>query len=159
MRACVNCTLLQAARRRARKYREGRFEMHLFPPAATIHQYTQSYFLSGTDATGVPIKWTRIIKLGNAPGDGMPNRLRLPHNNAKPAYARSPGRTGPPRRRTPCGMCEINRQDFVCLGRLRLLQPPFSLDRKQRVHRRELATCSYIRRQNSGSPVPTQDAH
>ena len=113
--AHANCTLLQAARRRLREYREGRFEMHLFPPAATIHQYTQSYFLSGTDATGVPIKWTRIIKLENAPGDGMPNRLRLPHHNAKPAYGHLVElvRADAELR---CGICEIYRQDFVCLG-------------------------------------------
>lgn len=111
----ANCSLLQAARRRLREYREGPIEMRLFPPAATIHQYTQSYFLSGTDAEGAPVNWTRIIKLEDAPDDALPNRLRLPHHNHKPAYDELVAlvRADAELR---CGICEIYRQDFVCLG-------------------------------------------
>ena len=81
-------SVLEPARRRLREMRQGRLEMKLFPPAATIHQYTQSYFLSGTDATGVPVKWTRIIKLENVSADALPGHLRLPRQNAKPGYGR-----------------------------------------------------------------------
>ena len=89
----LHCTkscasVLEPARRRLREMRQGRLEMKLFPPAATIHQYTQSYFLSGTDATGVPVKWTRIIKLENVSADALPGHLRLPRQNAKPGYGR-----------------------------------------------------------------------
>ena len=85
------------------------------PPAATIHQYTQSYFLSGTDATGVPVKWTRIIKLENVSADALPGHLRLPRQNAKPGYGRlvEMVRADPELR---CGICDIYRQDFVCFG-------------------------------------------
>lgn len=95
--------------------RQGRLEMKLFPPAATIHQYTQSYFLSGTDATGVPVKWTRIIKLENVSADALPGHLRLPRQNAKPGYGRlvEMVRADPELR---CGICDIYRQDFVCFG-------------------------------------------
>ena len=89
--------------------------MRLFPPAATIHQYTQSYFLSGTDATGVPVKWTRIIKLENAPDDAMPDHLRLPHHNAKPAHSHLVELVRADAE-IRCGICDIYRQDFVCLG-------------------------------------------
>ena len=95
--------------------RQGRLEMKPFPPAATIHQYTQSYFLSGTDATGVPVKWTRIIKLENVSADALPGHLRLPRQNAKPGYDRlvEMVRADPELR---CGICDIYRQDFVCFG-------------------------------------------
>ena len=115
---CVkNCAriILEPARKRLRELRQGRFEMRLFPPAATIHQYTQSYFLSGTDATGVPVKWTRIIKLENAPDDAMPDHLRLPHHNAKPAHSHLVELVRADAE-IRCGICDIYRQDFVCLG-------------------------------------------
>ena len=116
----LHCTkscasVLEPARRRLREMRQGRLEMKLFPPAATIHQYTQSYFLSGTDATGVPVKWTRIIKLENVSADALPGHLRLPRQNAKPGYGRlvEMVRADPELR---CGICDIYRQDFVCFG-------------------------------------------
>ena len=119
LRCDKNCsrTILEPARIRLRELRQGRFEMRLFPPAATIHQYTQSYFLSGTDATGVPVKWTRITKLENAPDDAMPDQLRLPahHHNAKPPYGHLVEMVRADAE-IRCGICDIYRQDFVCFG-------------------------------------------
>ena len=107
--------ILEPARRRLRELRQGRFEMRLFPPGATIHQYTQSYFLSGTDATGVPVKWTRIIKLESATDDAMPDHLRLPLQNAKADYGNLVEMVRADAE-IRCGICDIYRQDFVCLG-------------------------------------------
>lgn len=113
---CTNphCPLLNRARLLLRQYQSPYpFEMRLFPPGSFIHQYTQSYFLSATDMRGNPVSWTHIYRLEETPI--LPANMTLPHLNKKSSYdhilrfvTRDP--------ELRCSICNIYRQDFVCLG-------------------------------------------
>jgi hypothetical protein len=109
--ASPSCALLAGARRLVRAYRSRRFEIALFPPAATIHRYTQSYFLSATDLDGRPIQWTQLYRLEEV--STLPYNMTLPRKNAKASYAHILRflRNDSELR---CGVCDVYRQDFAC---------------------------------------------
>lgn len=107
--ACDNtrCSLLERARSFIQQLSRRTFTMKLFPPHATIHFYTQSYFLSATDAKGTPVRWTRISRLEEA-------RPRS-HKNKKSDYSHILKYLMDDRS-LRCDVCRVYHQDFVCFG-------------------------------------------
>ena len=88
--------------------------------------YTQSYFLSATDAAGSPVQWTRILRLeeltssADFPGVDPSQQAALikkgkAAENFKPPYEGIINlvRADDDLR---CGICRVYRQDFACLG-------------------------------------------
>ena len=54
---------------KAKYFASAKLTLHLTPPHTTIHFRTQSYFLSSTDAQGVPMSWDRIGRLETLEAD------------------------------------------------------------------------------------------
>lgn len=103
----ASCSLLREARQLARQMARREIEMRLFPPHATIHFYTQSYFLSATDMSGAPVRWTRIHRLEET--------QPMFRENQKDDYSHIMNFLHQDRA-LRCDICRVYRQDFVCFG-------------------------------------------
>jgi hypothetical protein len=102
-----------------------RLVVGLVPPHATIHFLSQSYFLSSTDARGVPVQWDLLARLESLPTDlaQVASALlgkagsTLPRRNAKADPARQQLVKALLNDTTAaCRLCRVYRLDFVCLG-------------------------------------------
>ena len=63
---------------------DGRFLVRLMPPRAFVHEQTQAYFLSATDAQGHPIEWDALVRLDRV-GVELPPLLRAIFGPPPPA--------------------------------------------------------------------------
>ena len=103
----ASCPLLREARHLVRQMASREIEMKLFPPHATIHFYTQSYFLSATDMSGAPIAWTRILRLEETQPAFRENQ-KEDYSHIMSFLQQD--------RVLKCDICRVYRQDFVCFG-------------------------------------------
>jgi len=112
------------------------FAVHLVPPNTHIHAQTQSYFLSATDARGMPIAWNAIINVAHMDDAmpllsqsifGTPSPFLRPAAPLKPSVARADGGGHPAqntllkaamlnRTDSMCALCRYLAQDYICLG-------------------------------------------
>ena len=105
----ADCRLLRKARQLVSAWSRRSIVMKLFPPEASIHMYTQSYFVSATDAGGRPVEWTQIRRLeeGNV-SSVVKNVKRQDYSHIVRLLMAD--------RALRCGLCAIYAQDFVCFG-------------------------------------------
>lgn len=103
-----NCQLLSKAKSLIGRLASKRFDMKLFPPAAMIHMYTQSYFLSATNVDGAPILWTRIDRMEENPPIKFAENKKESYTHIVDYLVQD--------KTLRCDICRVYRQDFVCFG-------------------------------------------
>jgi hypothetical protein len=107
---CSNprCSLLINAKTLIDSFVRKKVGMKLFPPASTIHMYTQSYFLSATNMVGRPIRWTRINRIEETPPTAFVKNKKSSYVHILEYLVSN--------KDLRCSICHVYRQDFVCLG-------------------------------------------
>ena len=124
-----DCIALRLLRSRAREMAGGKWQIKLLPPDATVHAYTQSYYLSATSACGEPIAWDRLLKLEElslSAFEGLSEALLPPSARHRLISKRENAKNRSQSHMaailmlgdldTICDVCTVYAQDFVCLG-------------------------------------------
>ena len=96
----------------------------------SVHWYTQSYFLSATDASGTPYRWDFIGRLETFEQDLGRVATRLPSIRPALAHVKHSNKHSSDEEQdrellrrvvlddpeTACNFCRVHAQDYVCLG-------------------------------------------
>eukprot|EP00966_Prymnesium_polylepis_P307237 7099771-Prymnesium_polylepis.1 len=114
--------------------------VNLVPPLAFIHQLTQSYFLSATDARGAPLEWHALVRLEAIEDELAPvleastrascrgERCEGAWRGRRPLFPRRNKKINPlnqyrelraallNRTEAMCDVCQYFVQDYFCLG-------------------------------------------